>query len=165
MLIKLSTDKTVSEAAAALQAAVQANHFGVHTFILKEVQMKLTLKSLIAAVLIASALHAGAAFAQTEGASVRAETGVAQTPQASTMAATCKTNPLASGAEIFENLTEASPVLDAVGFKKSLSEFDALSRDFYASVSGAKNAVGQLGDRRSQRLAERRSQDDGDRIR
>ena len=29
MLIKLSTDKTVSETAAALQAAVQANHFGV----------------------------------------------------------------------------------------------------------------------------------------
>jgi uncharacterized protein (DUF302 family) len=29
MLVKLSTDKTVSEAAAALQAAVQNNHFGV----------------------------------------------------------------------------------------------------------------------------------------
>ena len=29
MLVKLSTDKTVSEVAAALQAAVQANHFGV----------------------------------------------------------------------------------------------------------------------------------------
>jgi len=29
MLVKLSTDKTVSEAAAALEAAVQANHFGV----------------------------------------------------------------------------------------------------------------------------------------
>ena len=29
MLVKLSTDKTVSEAAAALQAAVEANHFGV----------------------------------------------------------------------------------------------------------------------------------------
>jgi uncharacterized protein (DUF302 family) len=29
MLIKICTDKTVSEAAAALQAAVQANHFGV----------------------------------------------------------------------------------------------------------------------------------------
>jgi uncharacterized protein (DUF302 family) len=29
MLIKLSTDKTVSEAATALQAAVEANHFGV----------------------------------------------------------------------------------------------------------------------------------------
>ena len=29
MLIKLSTAKTVSEAAAALQAAVQANHFGI----------------------------------------------------------------------------------------------------------------------------------------
>ncbi|MEW5976357.1 MAG: DUF302 domain-containing protein [Acidobacteriota bacterium] len=28
MLVKLSTDKTVSEAGAALQAAVQANHFG-----------------------------------------------------------------------------------------------------------------------------------------
>lgn len=29
MLVKISTKKTVSEAAAALQAAVQANHFGV----------------------------------------------------------------------------------------------------------------------------------------
>ena len=29
MLVKLATDKTVSEAAAALHAAVQANHFGV----------------------------------------------------------------------------------------------------------------------------------------
>lgn len=29
MLIKLSTDKTVSEAATALEAAVRANHFGV----------------------------------------------------------------------------------------------------------------------------------------
>ena len=29
MLIKLSTDKSVSETAAALQAAVQTNHFGV----------------------------------------------------------------------------------------------------------------------------------------
>ena len=29
MLVKISTDKTVSEAAAALQAAVQANQFGV----------------------------------------------------------------------------------------------------------------------------------------
>ena len=29
MLVKLSTNKTVSEAAAALQSAVQANHFGV----------------------------------------------------------------------------------------------------------------------------------------
>src|ERR1017187_6645111 len=29
MLVKLSTDKTVSEAAVALEAAVQANHFGV----------------------------------------------------------------------------------------------------------------------------------------
>ena len=29
MLVKISTDKTVSETAAALQAAVEANHFGV----------------------------------------------------------------------------------------------------------------------------------------
>ena len=29
MLIKVSTDQTVSEAAAALQTAVEANHFGV----------------------------------------------------------------------------------------------------------------------------------------
>lgn len=29
MLIKVSTDKRVSEAAAALQTAVEANHFGV----------------------------------------------------------------------------------------------------------------------------------------
>lgn len=29
MLIKVSTDKTVSETAAALQAAIKANHFGV----------------------------------------------------------------------------------------------------------------------------------------
>ncbi len=29
MLVKLSTDKTVTQAAAALQTAVQANHFGV----------------------------------------------------------------------------------------------------------------------------------------
>jgi hypothetical protein len=77
-------------------------------------------------VVLPSALHAGAAFAQIEGASVRPEMGIAQTPQASTMTATGKTNPLAGGAEIFENLTEASPVLDAVGFKKLLSEFETL---------------------------------------
>ena len=41
MLIKLSTNKTVSEAAAALQAAVQANHFGVmHVHNLKETMAK-----------------------------------------------------------------------------------------------------------------------------
>lgn len=41
MLVKLSTDKTVSEAAAALQAAVQANHFGVmQVHNLKETMMK-----------------------------------------------------------------------------------------------------------------------------
>jgi uncharacterized protein (DUF302 family) len=41
MLLKLSTDKTLSETAAALQAAVQANHFGVmHVHNLKETMAK-----------------------------------------------------------------------------------------------------------------------------
>ena len=41
MLITLSTHKTVTEAAAALQAAVQANHFGVmHVHNLKETMAK-----------------------------------------------------------------------------------------------------------------------------
>ena len=41
MLIQLSTDKTVTEAAAALQAAVQANHFGVmQVYNLKETMAK-----------------------------------------------------------------------------------------------------------------------------
>jgi uncharacterized protein (DUF302 family) len=41
MLVKLTTDKTVSATAAALQAAVQANHFGVmHVHDLKETMAK-----------------------------------------------------------------------------------------------------------------------------
>jgi uncharacterized protein (DUF302 family) len=41
MLIKLSTDKNVTEVAAALQAAVAANHFGVmHVHNLKETMAK-----------------------------------------------------------------------------------------------------------------------------
>ena len=41
MLIKVTTDKTVSETAAALQAAVEANHFGVmQVHNLKESMMK-----------------------------------------------------------------------------------------------------------------------------
>ena len=41
MLIKMATDKTVSNAAAALQAAVAANHFGVmHVHNLKETMQK-----------------------------------------------------------------------------------------------------------------------------
>jgi uncharacterized protein (DUF302 family) len=41
MLFKLTTDKTVSEAADAMQAAVQANHFGVlHVHNLKETMAK-----------------------------------------------------------------------------------------------------------------------------
>ena len=120
--------------------------------------MKLTLKPLIGAVLIAITLHSGADFAQTPGASVKPKTGVAQTPQVSTVVAAGKANPLAGGAEIFENLTETSPVMDAVTFKKSLSEFEALypeiSRRLSADrkmrldilVTGVRNAW-QKGDR------------------
>ena len=83
-----------------------------HTAIREETQIRLLLKTLTAAVLIAAALHLGAAFAQTQ--------------QASAVAAIGKANPLASGAEVFENLTEASPVVDAVAFKKTLSEWETL---------------------------------------
>ena len=38
MLVKISTNKALSEVAAALHAAVQANHFGVHN--LKETMVK-----------------------------------------------------------------------------------------------------------------------------
>ena len=66
--------------------------------------MKLSFEFLIAAVQIATTLSSGAAIAQT----VR-NSGAAQTQQVSTVAANGKTNPLAGDAEIFENLTEASP--------------------------------------------------------
>jgi len=82
------------------------------TAILKETQIGLFLKSLTAAVLIVAALHLGAAFARSQ--------------QVSAVAAAGKANPLASGAEIFENLTETSPVMDAVTFIKSLSEYQTL---------------------------------------
>ena len=88
--------------------------------------MKLTLKPLTAAFLIASALNSGVAFAQTADASVRSKPTVAQTHhQTSTTVVAGKTSFLSSGAEIFENLTEAAPTMDAVAFKKSLSEFEA----------------------------------------
>ena len=83
--------------------------------------MKLSFKFLIAAVQIATTLSSGAAIAQT----VR-NSGAAQTQQGSTVAVTGKTNPLAGGAEIFENLTEASPVMDVAAFNKSLSKFETL---------------------------------------
>ncbi len=88
--------------------------------------MRRVLGASAAAVLIATALNSAAAFAQTTGAPASPKADLAQTPQASTMAATGKANPLAGGAEIFENLTETSPVMDAAAFKKSLSEFETL---------------------------------------
>ncbi len=98
-------------------------------------EMKLTLKPLAAAVLIATVVNSGAAFAQTAGASVSPKTGAAQTQQGSTVAATGKINSLAGGAEIFENLTEASPLMDAAAFKKSLAEFNTLYPEISARLS------------------------------
>ncbi len=102
--------------------------------------MRLTLKPLNAVALIATALHSGAAFAQTAGTSVTPKTGLAQSQQVSTVAATGKTNPLAGGAEIFENLSEASSVIDAAALKKSLSEFEVL----YPEISRRLSADGKM---------------------
>lgn len=93
--------------------------------------MKLALKPLAVVVLIAAAQLSGVAFAQTKGVSVVAKMDLAQTGQVSSMTATNKADPLVGGAEIFENITETSPVMDAAAFKKSLAKFETL----YPSIS------------------------------
>lgn len=97
--------------------------------------MKLTLKPLTAAVLIATAQLSGAAFAQAKDVSVAARMDLAQAAQVLSTTAANKADPLAGGAEIFENLTEAAPVMDAVAFKKSLAEFETLSPSISAHLS------------------------------
>ena len=92
--------------------------------------MKRVFKPLTAILLTAIALHSGVAFTQTTNAPAA---GVAQ--QAITAAASGKTNPLAGGAEIFENLTESAPAVDAATFKKSLSDFEALYPDIFQRLS------------------------------
>ena len=102
-----------------------------HPFIMNEPQLKPFLKPLRKAVLIGVGLHLGSAFAQTSGASVRAKAGVAQTQQAPALAATDTADRLASGAEIFENLTEGAAAMDAATYKKALSEFEKLYPEIY----------------------------------
>lgn len=93
--------------------------------------MKIALKPLTVAILITAAQFCGVAFAQTKGVSVPAKTALAQTGQVPSTTAAKKADPLAGGAEIFENLTEAAPVMDAAAFKKSLAAFETL----YPSIS------------------------------
>jgi hypothetical protein len=106
-----------------------------HTARKKETQMKLVLKPLSVAVLIAVVLHLGPAFAQITGVSTRPKTSVSQTHQASSLAAAARAKPLADGAEIFENLTEAAPVMGAAAFKKALSEYEKLYPKIYPRLS------------------------------
>ena len=95
--------------------------------------MKLALKPLTATVLVATALHAGAAFTQTTHTPASPKAGIA--PPVSTPAAAGKADPLAGGAEIFENLTESAPTLNAATFKKSLSDFETLYPDISRRLS------------------------------
>ncbi|MGB3940310.1 MAG: YncE family protein [Candidatus Manganitrophaceae bacterium] len=65
------------------------------------------------------------------GITFAAKTDLVQAGQGSSTAAANKVDPLAGGAEIFENLTEASPLIEEAAFKKSLAEFERL----YPSIS------------------------------
>lgn len=88
--------------------------------------MKFLLQPLIVAALITTAQLSGVAFAQTNGVSVTPKANLAQTRQVKSMTAANTTDPLADGAEIFENLTEASPVINAAAFNDSMAKFEAL---------------------------------------
>lgn len=100
--------------------------------------MKFILRPL-AAVLIPTLHFSGAAFAQTEDAFAAAKLDLAQSGRAPSTAAINKTDPLADGAEIFENFTESSPVMDAAAFNKSLAKFEAL----YPSISARLSTDGK----------------------
>jgi len=84
-------------------------------------------------------IYAGVALAAgappSSGASATPPQGVAQIQQMPTQAAIEKTTLLAGGAEIFENLTETSPVMDATTFNTSLAEFERLYPEISACLS------------------------------
>lgn len=90
------------------------------------------LKRSSVALLITAGQFSGLVFAQTKGVSAAAKTDLAQTVQAPSTTATKKADPLVGGAEIFENLSEAAPTMDAAAFKKALTAFETL----YPSISG-----------------------------
>lgn len=101
--------------------------------------MKYILGPLTAAVLITTLYFSGAALAQTEGGFAAAKLDLAQSGPVPSTAAINKTDPLAAGAEIFENFTESSPVMDAAAFNKSLAKFEAL----YPSISARLSTDGR----------------------
>lgn len=89
--------------------------------------MKLDFQPLAAVVLLSSiALLPGAAWSQPAAvSSVPPAHGTPAQP-APPNAAPVQAGPLADGAEIFENLTESAPTIDAAAFQKALAQFQAL---------------------------------------
>lgn len=102
--------------------------------------MKLDVEPLIAAALFSAALLPSITFAQTAGTSVVPRARGVQPHHASATAPSYKANPLAGGAEIFENLTEAAPVIDAAAFTKSLAEFETLYPSIARRLSSGRKA-------------------------
>lgn len=101
--------------------------------------MKFILRPLATAILITTLHFSTAALAQTEGAIAAAKLHLAQSGQVPSTGAINKMDPLAAGAELFENFTESSPVMDAAAFNKSLAKFEAL----YPSISARLSADGK----------------------
>lgn len=97
--------------------------------------MKCLLQALTAAVLITAVHISGVALAQNNGVSVPPKTGGAQTRQVKPVSAASPSDPLADGAEIFENLTEASPVITASAFNDSMAKFTTLYPKISAHLS------------------------------
>jgi len=97
--------------------------------------MKFMHQSLTVAVLITTAQLSGLAFAQTGAVAITPKTDRVQIPQLRSMAAANTTDPLAGGAEIFENFTEASPLMNAAAFNESMAKFETLYPDISARLS------------------------------
>lgn len=94
--------------------------------------MKYLTSSFATALLIATAQLSNMAFAQ-DNVPVKLRPDLAQASVQSKAAAT--TDPLADGAEIFENLTEAAPVIKPAAFNDSMTKFKALYPDISARLS------------------------------
>ncbi|TKB71289.1 MAG: hypothetical protein E8D46_18145 [Nitrospira sp.] len=81
------------------------------------------------------AIVAGAPSSSDASGTATPPQGMAQIQQMPTQAAIETTTLLVSGAEIFENLTETSSVMDAAAFKASLAEFEMLYPEIAARLS------------------------------
>ncbi|MHB1074368.1 hypothetical protein [Thiobacillus sp.] len=87
--------------------------------------MKYLNQSLTAVFLVTAVQVSGVVFAQSNSVFVPAKTNLAQT-QVKPVTAASPSDPLAAGAEIFENLTESSPVITAAAFNDSMAKFKSL---------------------------------------